>query len=262
MNVKAIIGLLAVGAAALTLSSGRGKGRRRRATFGSTPEQHRARREQLLPSLARSARAVTTALDADDCHKALIELEDYTDVLARVDSENAARRADDGWTPPRYGHLLRRFQRMCVTKAPHTRVSQAEVEEEAERRTQTFLMLIGKGFKTKKKLDGLGLDPAQHGINRSTHSVQAGFKLKDAVKAARNGWCSSAIRALREAEYEAGQTTAHSKSIPGEAGVMPRRKAQATRVAVNRAAKQVMQACTVHRAKGLKVSGRQGKLPF
>ncbi len=243
MNVKAVIGLLVVGVAALTFSSGRGSGRRRRTTFkglGSPPAAH----------AERFAAAVAEARGALGRGRAALGKGDYATVAATVQQvaillgQARAERIGGQNLPDHVTPLLRDLDAL---RAAH----RAACREECASPPAPV-----------RAVAGLGLDPDQHGINRSTHSVQTGFKIKDAVKAARNGWCSSAIRALREAEYEAGQTTAHSKSIIGEAGVMQRRKAQATRVAVNRAAKQVMAACTFHRARPKAVSKRQGSLPF
>lgn len=109
---------------------------------------------------------------------------------------------------------------------------------------------------------GLGLGPEAHGIRRTNASVQTGFKIKDALKAARKGWCDSAIVALREAEYQAGQATAHAKSTEGERGHRQNVKAQATRVAVNRAAREVKAHCKLHKVRASATSKRQGTLPF
>ena len=275
MNVKAIIGLLAVGAAALAFSS-RGSGRRRRAAFGSPPEEHGTRfdmaltaaeqhdlaAEQHVVEAAAAWRGVTEGDDGKPtriapewrrftagkaCSRAMRALTGSTGLLGAAMAEhrggaNAAMKDADARlrdATENHNAVLVSFHEVCQVGADYTGPAAP-----------------ARGFR------GLGLEPAQHGINRSTHSVQAGFKIKDAVKAARKGWCASAIRALREAEYESGQTTAHSKSITDASGEMQRRKAQATRVAVNRAAKIVMEACTVHRARPRAESKRQGKLPF
>ena len=111
-------------------------------------------------------------------------------------------------------------------------------------------------------MSALGLAPEQHRIQRINAGVQAGFKVKDALKAARNGWCDSAIKALREAEYQAGQATAHSKSDDGADGPRQRVKAQAVRVHVNRAATEVKAHCAVHRVRKPASHARQGNLPF
>lgn len=113
-----------------------------------------------------------------------------------------------------------------------------------------------------RSVSGLGLDPEQHGVNRSTLATAAGFRIRDARRAARNGWCDSALTLLRDAEYHAGQVTAHAKSIPGKPGEGQRRKAQALRVAVNQLARDLKQSCSIHRRRPPAGPRNQGKLPF
>lgn len=170
-----------------------------------------------------------------------------------------------GDTRNTWSHSLRAMHESRTMKYQHDNPtwSEAKAEQAAWRDIEARL----PGYKlhpnyTITRLAGLGLTDEQHGTNRSTLSIAAGFRIRDARRAARNGWCESAATLLRDAEYHAGQVTAHSKSIPGAKGEPQRRKAQALRVAVNRLARDLKQSCSIHRRRPTAGSRRQGKLPF